>query len=90
MVHIFVGEGAEESLPSVLLSLSGEDGYQNNSIFASGGEFNFENLFPGSFFLRPLLKVCIRLPILWLLLVFNFIDSPKQVSGSNGFHEIVH
>ncbi|GLJ20863.1 hypothetical protein SUGI_0380570 [Cryptomeria japonica] len=56
VVHIYAGEGAEESLPSVLLSLSGEDGYRNNSVSAPGGAFNFENLFPGSFFLRPLLK----------------------------------
>ncbi|KAH9318972.1 hypothetical protein KI387_020741, partial [Taxus chinensis] len=56
VVHIYAGEGAEESLPSVLLSLSGEDGYRNNSVSAPGGAFNFENLFPGSFFIRPLLK----------------------------------
>eukprot|EP01018_Ginkgo_biloba_P008909 Gb_02734 [translate_table: standard] len=55
-VLIYAGEEAEESLPSVLLSLSGEDGYRNNAITGHGGAFIFENLFPGSFFLRPLLK----------------------------------
>lgn len=47
----------KEPFPSVLLSLSGEDGYRNNSITAAGGIFLFDNLFPGSFYLRPLLKV---------------------------------
>ncbi|CAD6238726.1 unnamed protein product [Miscanthus lutarioriparius] len=49
------GENSE-LLPSVLLSLSGEEGYRNNSISSSGGTFTFDNLFPGSFYLRPLLK----------------------------------
>lgn len=56
VVHIHAGEGAEKSLPSVLLSLSGEDGYRNNAITSPGEAFNFDNLFPGSFFLRPLIK----------------------------------
>lgn len=38
------------------MSLSGDDGYRNNSITGVGGHFTFENLFPGSFYLRPLLK----------------------------------
>ncbi|XP_020582694.1 LOW QUALITY PROTEIN: nodal modulator 1-like [Phalaenopsis equestris] len=42
--------------PSVLLSLSGEDGYRNNSVSGAGGTFTFENLFSGSFYLRPVLK----------------------------------
>ncbi|KAL6850380.1 hypothetical protein ACP4OV_021007 [Aristida adscensionis] len=50
------GEKDSEMLPSVLLSLSGEEGYRNNSISSSGGTFSFDNLFPGSFYLRPLLK----------------------------------
>ncbi|KAG2597104.1 hypothetical protein PVAP13_5KG190200 [Panicum virgatum] len=49
------GENSE-LLPSVLLSLSGEEGYRNNSISSSGGTFIFDNLFPGNFYLRPLLK----------------------------------
>lgn len=55
-VHIHSKEDADELFPSVLLSLSGEDGYRNNSISAAGGTFIFDNLFPGSFYLRPLLK----------------------------------
>lgn len=54
LVRIY-GENSE-LLPSVLLSLSGEEGYRNNSISSSGGTFIFDNLFPGSFYLRPLLK----------------------------------
>ncbi|KAG8045309.1 hypothetical protein GUJ93_ZPchr0008g12534 [Zizania palustris] len=50
------GEHDAELLPSVLLSLSGEEGYRNNSVSGSGGTFSFGNLFPGSFYLRPLLK----------------------------------
>ncbi|XP_071689841.1 uncharacterized protein [Rutidosis leptorrhynchoides] len=55
-VTIHSKENANELFPSVLLSLSGEDGYRNNSISAAGGNFVFDNLFPGSFYLRPLLK----------------------------------
>ncbi|KQK04071.1 nodal modulator 1 [Brachypodium distachyon] len=50
------GEKDTEMLPSVLLSLSGEGGYRNNSVSGSSGTFSFGNLFPGSFYLRPLLK----------------------------------
>lgn len=58
-VSIFFGEkdDAKEPFPSALLSLSGEDGYRNNSVSGIGGTFLFDNLFPGSFYLRPLLKV---------------------------------
>ncbi|KAK1315520.1 hypothetical protein QJS10_CPA05g00205 [Acorus calamus] len=56
VVHIFAGEESVERLPSVLLSLSGEDGYRNNSITSAEGIFIFDNLFPGSFYLRPMLK----------------------------------
>ncbi|KAG5567843.1 hypothetical protein RHGRI_003128 [Rhododendron griersonianum] len=55
-VRIYSKEDVKEPFPSVLLSLSGEDGYRNNSITAAGGIFLFDNLFPGSFYLRPLLK----------------------------------
>ncbi|CAO2826653.1 unnamed protein product [Amaranthus hypochondriacus] len=55
-VHIHSTEVTEEPFPSALLSLSGDDGYRNNSITGVGGYFTFENLFPGSFYLRPLLK----------------------------------
>ncbi|KAL6978261.1 hypothetical protein U1Q18_019929 [Sarracenia purpurea var. burkii] len=55
-VRIYSKEDTEELFPSVLLSLSGENGYRNNSITGAGGIFLFDNLFPGSFYLRPLLK----------------------------------
>ncbi|KAI7745608.1 hypothetical protein M8C21_033454 [Ambrosia artemisiifolia] len=55
-VRIHSKESANDLFPAVLLSLSGEDGYRNNSISAAGGTFVFDNLFPGSFYLRPLLK----------------------------------
>lgn len=60
-VRIFSNEDAEELFPSVLLSLSGEDGYRNNTVAGAGGNFLFDSLFPGSFYLRPLLKVACRI-----------------------------
>lgn len=56
-VHVHSKDDAKEPIPSVLLSLSGDDGYRNNSVSGAGGTFLFDNLFPGSFYLRPLLKV---------------------------------
>ncbi|EYU38423.1 hypothetical protein MIMGU_mgv1a000387mg [Erythranthe guttata] len=55
-VRLYSREDSIEPFPSVLLSLSGEDGYRNNSVTGVGGTFMFDNLFPGSFYLRPLLK----------------------------------
>ncbi|KAI3460746.1 hypothetical protein Pfo_017409 [Paulownia fortunei] len=55
-VRLYSREDSNEPFPSVLLSLSGEDGYRNNSVTGVGGTFMFDNLFPGSFYLRPLLK----------------------------------
>lgn len=55
-VRIYSREEANEPFPSVLLSLSGEDGYRNNTVSGVGGIFVFGDLFPGSFYLRPLLK----------------------------------
>ncbi|KAK6239497.1 hypothetical protein QUC31_004966 [Theobroma cacao] len=55
-VKIYSKDDANEPIPPLLLSLSGDDGYRNNSISGTGGIFVFENLFPGSFYLRPLLK----------------------------------
>ncbi|KAK3034632.1 hypothetical protein RJ639_033587, partial [Escallonia herrerae] len=55
-VHIYSKEDAKVLFPAVLLSLSGDDGYRNNSVAGAGGNFLFDNLFPGSFYLRPLLK----------------------------------
>ncbi|KAJ9187887.1 hypothetical protein P3X46_003301 [Hevea brasiliensis] len=55
-VHIYSEGDASEPIPLVLLSLSGDDGYRNNSISGAGGTFLFDNLFPGIFYLRPLFK----------------------------------
>ncbi|KAJ4850945.1 hypothetical protein Tsubulata_030371 [Turnera subulata] len=55
-VHVYSEDDANKPIPSVLLSLSGDDGYRNNSISGVGGTFLFDNLFPGTFYLRPLLK----------------------------------
>ncbi|XP_050236465.1 uncharacterized protein LOC126686455 [Mercurialis annua] len=55
-VHIYSKGNVNEPIPSVLLSLSGDDGYRNNSISGTGGIFFFDDLFPGTFYLRPLLK----------------------------------
>jgi len=43
-------------LPGVLLSLTGDDGYRNNSATQQDGQLFVSNLFPGDYFLRPLLK----------------------------------
>lgn len=56
-VKIYSKENGEEPIPSVLLSLSGDNGYRNNSVSNAGGVFLFNDLFPGTFYLRPLLKV---------------------------------
>lgn len=56
-MHVYSKDDASMPIPSVLLSLSGDDGYRNNSISGTGGYFLFDNLFPGNFYLRPLLKV---------------------------------
>ncbi|KAJ1412555.1 Immunoglobulin-like fold [Sesbania bispinosa] len=55
-VHIHHKDDAKELIPSVLLSLSGDNGYRNNSVSGAGGTFLFDNLFPGMFYLRPVLK----------------------------------
>lgn len=67
-VHLHSKDVATEPIGSVLLSLSGDDGYRNNSISGASGTFLFSDLFPGSFYLRPLLKVLkIELPSLLFL-----------------------
>lgn len=62
-VNIYSKDDAKELIPSVLLSLSGNDGYRNNSVSGAGGVFLFNDLFPGTFYLRPLLKVPSRMGI---------------------------
>ncbi|KAL5141107.1 Nodal modulator 2 [Glycine soja] len=55
-VHIHHKDDSKEPIPSVLLSLSGDNGYRNNSVSGAGRTFLFDNLFPGMFYLRPVLK----------------------------------
>lgn len=47
-VRVYSKDDVNEPIPSVLLSLSGDDGYRNNSVSSTGGNFLFDNLFPGS------------------------------------------
>ncbi|KAI4349753.1 hypothetical protein L6164_010313 [Bauhinia variegata] len=55
-VHLHHKNDAKDPVPSVLLSLSGDNGYRNNSVSGTGGTFLFDSLFPGIFYLRPVLK----------------------------------
>ncbi|KAI9099060.1 hypothetical protein K1719_024827 [Acacia pycnantha] len=55
-VRLHHKDDAREPIPSVLLSLSGDNGYRNNSVSGASGTFLFDNLFPGMFYLRPVLK----------------------------------
>ncbi|XP_028797029.1 nodal modulator 1 isoform X2 [Neltuma alba] len=55
-VRLHHKDDAKEPIPSVLLSLSGDNGYRNNSVSGTSGTFLFDNLFPGMFYLRPVLK----------------------------------
>ncbi|KAK7286513.1 hypothetical protein RJT34_21559 [Clitoria ternatea] len=58
-------DNANDLVPSLLLSLSSDNGYRNNSVSRAGGTFLFDNLFPGMFYLRLVLK----LGLFWLSLV---------------------
>lgn len=53
-IYVNVLSQDQKPLSGVFLSLSGE-GYRNNSLSEENGKI-FENLFQGSFFLKPLLK----------------------------------
>ncbi|XP_071858725.1 BOS complex subunit NOMO3 isoform X2 [Bombus fervidus] len=44
------------SLQGVLLSLSGEQSYRKNSITGENGKLIFNSLFPGEYYLRPMMK----------------------------------
>ncbi|VVB06611.1 unnamed protein product [Arabis nemorensis] len=55
-VRVYSKDNADTSITPLLLSLSGDHGYRNNSISGAGGLFVFDSLFPGNFYLRPLLK----------------------------------
>ncbi|XP_031497491.1 uncharacterized protein LOC116262346 [Nymphaea colorata] len=77
-VKIYSGEELAVHFPPVLLSLSGEDGYRNNSVTNAGGIFSFEDLFPGSFYLRPLLKE------------YSFSPAAQAIDlGSGEFKEVI-
>lgn len=47
---------SENILPAVLLLLSGDGGYRKNLVTPPGKGLVFDSLFPGSFYLRPILK----------------------------------
>ncbi|GBG60819.1 hypothetical protein CBR_g12556 [Chara braunii] len=51
-----VQDGEGEAMSGVLLSLSGAGGYRKNAVSGPTGSFSFTGLFPGSYFLRPMLK----------------------------------
>lgn len=72
-VHTHSKDVASEPIGSVLLSLSGDDGYRNNSISGASGTFIFHDLFPGSFYLRPLLKVYKTIPARLLFFILFFL-----------------
>ena len=54
-VTAFVGSGSDSPLPDVLFTLSGES-YRKNVVSDSSGQFSFEGLTPGSYFIRSMLK----------------------------------
>jgi hypothetical protein len=55
-VSVFVREERTKTpLSGVLLSLTGEN-YRNNNLTNNDGSFNFTHLFPGQYYLKPLLK----------------------------------
>jgi hypothetical protein len=94
VVTILAGEGAEEVLPSVLLSLSGDNGYRKNAATSAGAGFSFNDLFPGSFYLRPLLKVTFHfifsqpnLCVLGMDLHVNLIIKLKPTISLEGFKQ---
>ncbi|KAG5065901.1 hypothetical protein JHK86_009632 [Glycine max] len=76
-VHIHHKDDSKEPIPSVLLSLSGDNGYRNNSVSGAGRTFLFDNLFPGMFYLRPVLKVTTS------VLVRNDVESAGYYIGAS-------
>jgi hypothetical protein len=55
-LRVRVEDAAREGVAGVLLSLSGEGGYRNNSATQVGGELVYADLFPGAYFVRAHLK----------------------------------
>lgn len=76
-IRIFPMEPENELFPPVLLSLSGDDGYRNNTVASAGGSFIFTDLFPGNFYLRPLLKE------------YSFSPSAEAIKLGSGEHKEV-
>eukprot|EP01006_Ploeotia_vitrea_P037616 TRINITY_DN66156_c2_g3_i1.p1 TRINITY_DN66156_c2_g3~~TRINITY_DN66156_c2_g3_i1.p1 ORF type:complete len:1282 (+),score=733.03 TRINITY_DN66156_c2_g3_i1:3-3848(+) len=54
-VRVVHADAPNKPVQGVLLSLSGK-GYRQNNATSAAGEFAFEELFPGHYFLRPLMK----------------------------------
>lgn len=48
--------GTQSALKSVLLSLSGSDGFRSNNFTKLNGELEYHDLIPGEYFLKPLLR----------------------------------
>lgn len=61
-VEVVVANETGAPIQGVLLSLSGGEGYRNNSATDSSGKFFFRSLFPGQYYLRPLLKEFVFTP----------------------------
>ena len=55
-VRVTQSSPANEKLPPVLLSLTGDGAFRRNEPTNSSAAFTFMGLFPGSFYLRALLK----------------------------------
>jgi hypothetical protein len=55
-VSIVGQDGSALALPGVLISLSGGEGYRNNTVTGADGTLRFANLFPGDYFVILMLK----------------------------------
>jgi len=55
-ISVEMQDESGQSLPGVLLSLSGEKQYRSNNVTGSTGQMVFLGLSPGQYFLRPMMK----------------------------------
>lgn len=55
-VSILDSNGAPLAVSGVLVSLSGGEGYRNNTVTGADGTLLFSNLFPGDYYALPMLK----------------------------------
>eukprot|EP00898_Chlorokybus_atmophyticus_P005383 jgi/Chlat1/5846/Chrsp4S06365 len=53
---VVVADEGGVAMPGALLSLSRDNGYRNNTVTDNEGTLVFNTLYPGEYFLRPLLK----------------------------------